>query len=260
MKQDKATVIISEEIADGIYSVWLETKIAEEAVPGQFVMINTHSEAHLLGRPISICDIDKENGRLRIVFRKVGFGTDEISGAIRGDAYDMIGPLGNGFPLDEADKVGRITLIGGGIGAPPLLALAKAIPGGKVTAVLGYRSEESGLFLKDEFELEASSVVIATDDGSSGTKGTVIDAINAHDIKTDLIYACGPMPMLSAVKAMAEKTGAKAYISLEERMACGVGACLGCVVKTKDKDEHSQVHRARVCTEGPVFRAEDVAI
>ena len=260
MKREKATMIISEEIADGIISSWMETPQADEAECGQFVMINTLSEAHLLGRPISICDIDRKNRRLRLVYRKVGFGTSELSRAKKGQEYEVLGPLGNGFPVEEADGAERIALIGGGIGAPPLLALAKALPKEKVTAVLGYRSEKSGLFLKDEFDSETSGVLLATDDGSAGCHGTVIDVLDEASFKPDLIYACGPMPMLSAVKAFAEKVGAKAFISLEERMACGVGACLGCVVKSRERDEHSRVHNKRICTEGPVFDAEEVEI
>ncbi len=260
MKEERAAAAETKLIADGIVSVTFDTNLTEEAVPGQFVMINTHSEAHLLGRPISICDIDKKNKKLRIVFREVGFGTKELGSSVTGEKFDILGPLGNGFPLEEAENADNIVVIGGGIGAPPLLALVKALPKEKVTAVLGYRSEANGLFLKEEFENECINVIIATDDGSAGTKGTVIDAMKNAGIKADLIYSCGPMPMLSAVKAAAEEMGAKAYISLEERMACGVGACLGCVVKTKNVDEHSQVKNKRICTEGPVFDAEEVDI
>ena len=123
--------------------------------------------------------------------------------------------------------------------------------------ILGYRDRE--LFLKENFERYAS-VYVATEDGSMGIKGNVMDVIAANELEADVIFACGPMPMLRAVKKYAQERGIPAYISLEEHMACGVGACLGCVVKTKEIDSHSHVHNARICTDGPVFEAETVEI
>ena len=122
---------------------------------------------------------------------------------------------------------------------------------------MGYADNK--LFLKEDFDKE-SEVLIATMDGSAGTKGTVIDAMNAENVTGDVVCACGPMPMLRAVKKYAEEKGMTAYISLEERMACGVGACLGCVTKTKEKDEHTHVNNTRICVEGPVFEASVVDI
>ena len=124
----------------------------------------------------------------------------------------------------------------------------------KVTAVLGYRD---ALFLKEDFE-KYVPVVVATEDGSSGTKGTVIDALNANDLKADVICTCGPTPMLRALKEYAQNHDMKCYVSLEERMGCGIGACLACVCKTKEKDEHSNVNNTRICKEGPVFLAQEV--
>jgi len=150
-------------------------------------------------------------------------------------------------------------LMGGGIGIPPLLELAKElreIPC-NVQIVLGYR--DGDLFLKRDF-MEFGEVFIAAEDGSAGVKGNVLDAVREHKLKADLIYSCGPMPMLRAIKRYAAETGIPAWISLEERMACGVGACLGCVCKTVKEDAHSHVHNARICTDGPVFPAEDVDI
>jgi len=140
-----------------------------------------------------------------------------------------------------------------------MLELAKDLnkKGCEVSAVMGYR--DNALFLNDDLEKYAK-LYIATEDGSVGTKGNVLDAVKANAIKSDIICACGPMPMLRAIKRYASENGITAYISLEERMACGVGACLGCVCKTKEKDAHSHVNNARVCTEGPVFNAEDVEI
>jgi len=167
-----------------------------------------------------------------------------------------MGPVGNGFPIEKA--LGKkAVLIGGGIGVPPILQLSKEIKAKEVTTVLGYRNKD--LFLKEDFDKYAKTV-IATEDGSVGTKGNVLTAIKEEGIECNVIFACGPMPMLRAIKQYAKENNIEAYISLEERMACGVGACLGCVCKTVKKDEHSHVNNARVCTEGPVFLASEVDI
>ena len=147
-------------------------------------------------------------------------------------------------------------LIGGGIGIPPMLQLAKQIKGDK-TIVVGYR--DADMFLDKELE-KYGRLVIATDDGSVGTKGNVIDAIKQQNVTGSVIYACGPTPMLRGVKAYAEEKGIEAYISMEERMACGVGACLGCVCKTVGVDDHSKVNNARICKDGPVFRASEIEL
>ena len=168
---------------------------------------------------------------------------------------ELIGMLGNGFPIEKAmDR--RSFIIGGGIGLPPLLETAKHIRGEK-NIVLGYRNSDT--FLLDEFS-KCGNVTIATEDGSLGTKGNVIDAIKENALKADIMFACGPMPMLRALKRFAAENKIEAYISLEERMACGVGACLGCVCRTTHIDDHSHVKNARICTVGPVFNAEDVDI
>ena len=145
------------------------------------------------------------------------------------------------------------------IGIPPMLALAKALKeeGAEVSVVLGYR--DGDLFLKKEFEPYAD-VYVSTEDGSVGTRGNVIDAIRENGLDADTIYACGPMPMLRGVKAYAAEKETEAQISLEERMACGIGACLGCVCNSTDVDSHSHVHNKRVCKDGPVFNAEDVTL
>ena len=146
--------------------------------------------------------------------------------------------------------------MGGGIGIPPLLELAKELSAEK-QIILGYRDEN--LFLKEDFD-NYGKVYTATEDGSAGTRGNVMDAVAENALEADIIYACGPMPMLRAIRRYAVTHGIPAYISLEEHMACGVGACLGCVVKTREVDSHSHVHNARICTDGPVFEAQDVDI
>ena len=251
----KAVVIRQDPVARGIFSLWLSCpEIAENAKSGQFVGVYSNDASRLLPRPISICEIDKADGAIRLVYRVAGAGTEEFSGLHTGDLLRLIGPLGNGYPISEEYKAP--ILIGGGIGIPPILQLSKDLSDNeKKTVVLGYRKE---LFLTEEFEHSSKRVCMATEDGSAGVRGTVIDAIACAGVEGDVVYACGPMPMLKAVAEYADKNGIPAYLSLEERMACGVGACLGCIVKTKEKDAHSNVNNARICTEGPVFKASDI--
>lgn len=269
MKEKQSAAVRSqEEIAPAIYDMWIETSLAEQAKPGQFLCIYPRDKSTLLPRPISICEISEDKQALRIVYRLAGSGTREFSCYEKGENIFIMGTLGNGFPLEEA--VGkRVFLMGGGIGIPPILELAKQIglerkeAGGQLGAcedemmILGYRDERT--FLRGDFE-KYGRVYIATEDGSVGTKGNVLDALRENGLTADVIYACGPMPMLRAVKAYAAERKIKAYISLEEHMACGVGACLGCVVKTKEVHHHSHVHNARICTDGPVFEADEVLI
>lgn len=254
----EAKVLEQRLLADGIYDMWLETEMAADAHPGQFVGVYPAGKATLLPRPISICEVDKDRSAIRLVYRVVGQGTAEFTLYQPGDYISILGVLGNGFPLDKADGK-KVLLMGGGIGVPPLLQTAKELKelgrAESVISVLGYRNAQT--FLRDDFE-KAAELVIATEDGSLGTKGNVIDAIRANGLKADVIYACGPMPMLKAIKTYAAENGMKAYVSLEERMACGVGACLGCICKTKEIDGHSQVRNARICTDGPVFDADDL--
>ena len=176
-----------------------------------------------------------------------------MSGYKKGDTIDILGPLGNGFMKRD----GKAILIGGGIGIPPMLQLAKELKDScKVQIVAGYRDE---LFLTDELS-NNGDLYIATEDGSVGTKGTVIDAIKENNITADVIYACGPTPMLKAIKEYAAENNIEAQISLEEKMACGIGACLACVCKSKEKDHHSNVNNKRICKDGPVFLAQEVEL
>ena len=260
-KKIRAIVRKSERIAENIFSMELFTEEPLSVRPGQFVGLYPDGEDKLLLRPISICEYRKETGILRLVYRVQGGGTKEFSGWKEGKETAFLGILGNGYPMEEiAEKAGgetgSVLLFGGGIGIPPLLALARELSAKtKVTTVLGYKTEET--FLLHEFE-QYGPVFTATEDGSCGTKGTVLDAVRENGISGDVLCACGPTPMLRAVKHFAE--GRDCYLSLEERMACGIGACLACVCKTTDIDAHSHVHNARVCVEGPVFAADRVEI
>ena len=256
MRQKQTAVVISQrEIAPDIYDMWLETALAREAGPGQFLGIYPKDKSTLLPRPISICEINEQIGALRLVYRVAGAGTREFCGYEAGDSVSVLGVLGNGFPLEQGTGK-KVFLMGGRIGVPPILELAKRLEGDK-QIILGYRDQK--LFLKDDLK-QNGRVYVATEDGTVGTRGNVMDAIRENGLEAEVIFACGPMPMLRAIKAYAAKKGIPAYISLEEHMACGVGACLGCVVKTKEIDGHSHVHNARICTEGPVFEAAEVEI
>lgn len=254
-KKVTATVVSQEKIAEQIYDLWLETDLAADAHPGQFAAIYPKNAATLLPRPISICEADKERNRLRFVYRIAGTGTKEFSSYRAGDEAALLGILGNGFPLEKAEGK-SVFLMGGGIGIPPMLQLAKELQE-KKQIIAGYRNKD--LFLQKDLE-QYGELYIATEDGSVGTKGNVMDAVRENHLQADIIMACGPMPMLRAIKKYAVENGIEAYLSLEERMACGVGACLGCVCKTKEVDSHSHVHNARICTDGPVFEANEVDI
>lgn len=256
--KEQATVISQECIAADIYSMWLETEAAKTAKPGQFLSMYTDDGSKLLPRPISICEIDAENKKLRVVYRVTSekAGTKEFSEKKAGDTIPVIGPLGNGFPLGEA-RGKKAFLMGGGIGVPPILELAKQLDCEEKQIVVGYRNAQT--FLKEEFE-KNGTLYISTEDGSVGTKGNVMDAIRENELTADIIYACGPTPMLRAIKAYAEEKGITCYLSLEERMACGIGACLACVCKSKEVDHHSNVHNKRICKDGPVFLSTEVEI
>ena len=210
----KSTVIEQKMIADGICSMWLDAKeIAVQAKPGQFISVYSNDKSRVLPRPISICEIDREKGTLRIVYRVVGKGTEEFSKAEAGDSFEILGPLGNGFPIEEA-KGKKVLMIGGGIGVPPMLQTAKEIEG-EAIIVSGYRNQD--LFLKEELE-SAGTLFIATEDGSVGTKGNVVDAIRENQIEADMMFACGPKPMLRALKNYALEKGIPCWISMEEKM------------------------------------------
>lgn len=248
----EAKIIRQDEIATDIYSMVIDApEIASQAVPGQFIDVYSADGSKLLPRPISLCEIDRAAGTLRIVYRIAGKGTKEFSMLTSDHTITILGSLGNGFT--KKDK--KAILIGGGIGIPPMLQLAKELTCEK-SIVLGFRDEE---FLSEEFE-PYGTVYKSSDNGAIGVKGTVMDAIREYGIEGTEIYACGPTPMLRAIQSYALEHGIEAQLSLEERMACGVGACLACVCKSKEIDDHSQVKNKRVCKDGPVFYAEEVEL
>lgn len=247
-----AKVRSQEKLASDIYSLVLQAPdIAGVAKAGQFVSLYSKDGANLLPRPISLCEIDQGEGTIRLVYRVVGKGTKEFSGLIEGDTLEVMGPLGNGFTLKDKKAI----LIGGGIGIPPMLELAKELNCEK-SIVLGFRDET---FLLEDLE-SYGDIYIASEDGRTGVKGNVLDAIGEYAIGGDIIYACGPTPMLRAIREYAFAHHMEAQLSLEEKMACGIGACLACVCKSAEVDGHSHVHNKRVCKDGPVFDAGEVEL
>lgn len=257
-KKVTARVLSQTMAAPDIYDMWIATELAENAKAGQFIGVYPQNQSALLPRPISICEVDQEKNALRIVYRVAGKGTKEFSAYEPGEKVEILGILGNGFPVEKgAGK--RTVLMGGGIGIPPMVELAKELKqqGGAPIVIAGYRDDK--LFLQKDLEKYAE-VYLATEDGSVGVRGNVLTVMEERNLQAQVIMACGPMPMLRAVKGYAAEKGIKAYLSLEERMACGVGACLGCVCRTRNTDSHSHVKNARICTDGPVFDAEEVDI
>ncbi len=253
---EKARLLSQDEIADNIYSMWLYSpQIAKTAGPGQFVSVYCRDKSRLLPRPISICETDRGQGAIRLVYRIAGEGTKEFSRCTAGDTLELLGPLGNGFPIERCPAGKKALLIGGGIGIPPLVQLAAELEGEALT-VAGYREEQ---FLVEELSRHGS-FYCATESGSAGIKGNVLDCIRENQLEADVIYACGPAPMLRALKAYAAENKIECWISMEERMACGIGACLACVCRSTEIDGHSQVHNKRICKDGPVFRAEEIEL
>ncbi|QUI21940.1 dihydroorotate dehydrogenase electron transfer subunit [Vallitalea pronyensis] len=246
------SIIANEEIAAGVYQmVFREQEIAERTKPGQFVNVYCQADSRILPRPISICQVEPRAGLVTIVYMVVGQGTKEFSNLQAGQTIDVLGPLGNGFsPVACEESI----LVGGGVGTPPLLELVKQLPGTK-HVFLGFRT---GSYLVDAFK-QYAQVYIATDDGSVGQQGTVIDLMNAVGAKGQQVYACGPKPMLAALKTWTNERDIPAQLSLEERMGCGIGACVGCVCKVKTDTESGFTYK-KVCKDGPVFDAKEVIL
>jgi dihydroorotate dehydrogenase electron transfer subunit len=256
MKREHMTVVRHEQIAKNIYEITLSGHLVEEMnAPGQFVHVKVTPQANpLLRRPLSLCRIDQDASECTLIYRKEGIGTTLLSEKRPGETVDVLGPLGNGFPLDAVEKGQRTLLVGGGIGVPPLYELAKQLveKGVIVTNVLGFQTKDA-VFYEQEFSMFGETYV-ATVDGSYGMKGFVTDVIDQRDISFDVLYACGPKPMLKALEqAFPHK---EVYLSLEERMGCGIGACFACVCRVPD----SETAYKKVCSDGPVFKAGEVVL
>lgn len=259
--QIKAKIIANRQLTEEYFKIFLHpSEIAEVAKPGQFIEIKVaDSYEPLLRRPFSIHRIRGKN--LEILYEVVGKGTGILSQKKQGECLDVIGPLGNGFTLIPNTHNLASILVAGGIGIAPLLFLAeelvrsqKSEVTSKFLVLIGAKTKAE-ILCEKEFKELGCEVKISTDDGSKGFKGKVTDLLkyllSTMNYELSTIYACGPHLMLKEISRISQKYDIPAQISLDEHMACGIGACLGCVVKTKEGYQ-------RVCQEGPVFKAEQI--
>ena len=241
MKEIKFIIIENKPLTDSVYRLRLGGDTSAITAPGQFV--NIKLDGKFLRRPISVCD--RSGSMLTLIYKTVGTGTEQLSAMKKGEQLDILTGLGNGYDLRPSGD--RPLLIGGGVGVPPLFALADDLlqKGCKVTAILGFNTADE-IFYADEFRMLGADVFITTVDGSAGIKGFVTDAMKALDYT--YFYACGPEPMLKAVYRTSKTEG---QLSFEKRMGCGFGACMGCSCRTVTGWK-------RICKEGPVLRKEEI--
>jgi dihydroorotate dehydrogenase electron transfer subunit len=251
-------VISVEEIAPAIFKMTIASEyIAQNASPGQFANVKCSEGINaLLRRPISICSVNRAQNTFDMVFQIKGIGTELLSQKAIGSTVDIIAPLGNPFTISEGYK--KIAVIGGGIGIFPLLYLLNEIAAPIKDAFLGFRNKEL-IVLKDKFQANSTELLISTDDGSFGYNGIITDLLlqKLKEVKYDIIYTCGPMPMIKKVIELSEAAAIKCQVSLEQRMGCGIGACLVCACKTKHGEDWEYSH---VCSDGPIFWSEDVIL
>jgi len=249
MELIQARIIENALIAPEIYSMSLHTPgVAQSVKPGKFTMVYLNRGELLLPRPISICDADGDV--IRLVYHVVGAGTKVMADMEPGENLKILAPLGNGFFLDNAHAGKNFALIGGGIGSPPLLMLAKVLAGkgAKIDVFLGFRSNP---ILVDEFESVANEVFVSTEDGSFGHHGRILDLLEGKNY--DEFFSCGPLPMLRALKDYSLSVDIPCQVSLEERMGCGIGTCVGCVVEIEGQ-------YVKICSKGPVFYSSEVSL
>ncbi|WP_442599438.1 dihydroorotate dehydrogenase electron transfer subunit [Neobacillus sp. D3-1R] len=258
IKQEHCLIKEQIEIADSIFKLTLQGELVTEMkTPGQFVHLKIGDGLNpLLRRPISISSIDRENKQFTMIYRREGKGTSQLATKVPGMTVDVLGPLGNGFPVQETQPGKTALLVGGGIGVPPLLELSKQLTvlGVRVIHVLGFQSKNV-VFGEQEFSL-LGETYITTVDGSYGFKGFVTDVIEQYQWPFETMYACGPTPMLKALEH--HYPDKKVYLSLEERMGCGIGACFACVCHTAN-DPHGFTYK-KVCSDGPVFKVGEVVL
>ncbi|MEA4921477.1 MAG: dihydroorotate dehydrogenase electron transfer subunit [Clostridiaceae bacterium] len=234
-------ILSNSKIADGTYEMELMGDTSSLSRPGQF--INIAIDGLYLRRPISVCHYD--NGKMTIIYKVVGKGTDKMSGMRNGEMLDILCGLGNGFDIERVEGR-KAAVIGGGVGVPPMYDVAQRLVshGVDTTAILGFATKSAAFYI-DEFKALGVKVMVTTDDGSLGIKGFVTDALKQTDC--DYYFACGPQPMLKSL----HKTGIEGQLSFEERMGCGFGACMGCTC-------HTLVGYKRICQDGPVFLSSEV--
>ena len=275
MTQVKAPVLANSLIGRDHYQMRLKAPlVARRAKPGQFVHlqcapsdskkpINGYSYSPLLRRPLSLLDADPERGTVELIYKVVGLGTAALAQIPVGSRIDLLGPLGH--PFEIPPNLRRAYLVGGGVGIPPLFLLAKRLKAkAEVVAFLGARTKE-WVICRSQFRRIGVPVHVATDDGSAGYRGSVVDLVKRflrsapHPAQSTVLYICGPTPMMAAAAAVAQQENLPAQVSVEERMGCAMGCCWGCVVEIADEDPRSHARYQRVCTEGPVFPAEAIA-
>ncbi len=242
MEKTVFKIISNKPLTKCIYEMCLEGNTSAIKNAGQFV--NIALDGFYLRRPISVCDFS--DNFLKIIYKVVGKGTEQMAKMQSGEQLEMLTGLGNGFSVNNCQKP---LLVGGGVGVPPMYRLAKDLvaQGKQVSVVLGFNTCEE-IFYKNEFEALGVNVYVATADGSVGTKGFVTDAITANKIEADYFYSCGPLPML---RALYDKLDIDGEMSFEERMGCGFGVCMGCSCKTKNGYK-------RICKEGPVLKKDEI--
>jgi dihydroorotate dehydrogenase electron transfer subunit len=257
-------VVENRALGAGAYLLSIKLRLNELPHPGEFLHIKPTSEGldPLLRRAFSIFDYDEVNGTTEVLYKVFGRGSAILSRVTPGTFLDLLGPLGNGFPLPEKSK--RLLLVGGGVGIPPVYLLAKTClktghDPDKMMFLMGFGSSEDSR-LGERVEKLPIKQAVSTDDGSRGHKGLVSDLLRAELMSKSadgntVIYACGPDGMLKSIQALAKEFRTPCYLSLESIMPCGVGTCLGCVVKQEGEDKY-----LRVCREGPVFEASEVEI
>lgn len=252
MKQAyQCEIIKKEQICEDVFDFTIYSpEIAKDTCPGQFLHIDC-GQGTLLRRPISICDSDKDT--VRFIFEVKGKGTSDLSMKNIGDKIDVLGPLGHGFTIGDYKNP---VIIGGGIGVFPLYKLAKSVD--KPTIFLGFRSKNR-VVMEDEFKDVSKDLTVATDDGSYGYNGYAVNLLEEYiqNNPCDVVYSCGPMPMLKAVKRIVEEKGIYCELSLEQRMGCGIGACLVCTCETVHDGTDKYM---RVCKNGPVFPSTEVTL
>lgn len=255
LKED-LLVVSQREIAPRIFEMVLSGNMVQNMEVGQFLHLRVPDPSKLLRRPISICEIDKETGQVTIVYRVERAGTAILSTLKAGDLVDTMGPQGNGFDISVLEAGQQALLIGGGIGVPPLVETAKQLhaKGVAVTSVIGFASKDA-LILEEKLRCYGE-VFVTTDDGSYGIKGYVSTVIDGFDWVPDAIYSCGAPGMLKYVNQKFENHP-HAYLSMEARMACGMGACYACVVPVRGEDE---AVNKRVCEDGPVFPTGSISL
>ncbi|MCL1982481.1 MAG: dihydroorotate dehydrogenase electron transfer subunit [Clostridiales bacterium] len=246
------TVASNAEIAESVYEMAVSAEGMEDFVPGQFINVYLDDKSMLLPRPISICESSR--GGVTIVYKTVGKGTVRLSEYHRGEPIRVSTPLGNGYSIKEGCAGRSAALVAGGMGVPPMVGLAKALKG-KGACVDVFLGFQAGAFLAGRFGASAQNVFVSTDDGSCGFHGNVVELLKSKGCAYDEYFSCGPRAMLKALSEYAAQKGRSAQVSMEERMGCGYGACVGCSCRVM---EGGRAVMKRACKDGPVFFGKDV--